>query len=297
MSSNFGYTTKQGLKQFVRNKTITLAAMFAITAMLIILGIFLSVILNLNSAISGVKDDYNSIELFLLDETTPERTEEIQREVATWENVAEVSFRDKDEALEQLKENWGENAYLLDALVENPLPNSIIINMDDLENAVDVANRGATLSGVEDVTFYRDTVDKLLTVTNGIQMGAVVLMIFLVIVSVVVVSNTIKLTVSARSEEIAIMRYIGATNGFIRGPFIVEGITIGLLSAIFSAIAVLGLYVFVSESYGMDAIALLSTSLVPITTVSIYVGVSFVVLGTTIGILGSLLSLRRFLDK
>ncbi len=297
MSSKLGYTTKQGLKQLFRNKTMTTTATFAITAMMLILGIFLAVILNLNAAISGVKDDYNSIELFLLDETTIERSQEIQEEVKLIDNVKTVEYRTKDVALEILKESWGENAYLLDSLGENPLPNSIIIEMDDLENAEEVAKHGETIEGVEDVTFYKDTVDRLLTVTNALQIGAGILMIFLVIVSIVVVSNTIKLTVAARKEEIMIMKYIGATNGFIRGPFVIEGISIGLISAVISGGIILLLYWQGVEKFGTDAITLLSTSLVNVSTLAIYVSVSFAVLGMLIGTFGSLLSMRRFLDK
>ncbi len=297
MSSKLGYTTKQGFKQLFRNKTMTSTATFAITAMLLILGIFLAVILNLNAAISGVKDDYNSIELFLLDETTIERSQEIKEEVKLIENVETVEYRTKEAALEILKESWGENAYLLDSLGENPLPNSIVIQMDDLENAEEVAEKGATIEGVEDVTFYKDTVDRLLTVTNALQIGALILMVFLIIVSIVVVSNTIKLTVAARKEEIIIMKYIGATNGFIRGPFIIEGISIGLMSAIISAGVILLLYWQGVEKFGTDVITLLSTSLVKVSTLALYIGISFAMLGVAIGIFGSLLSMRRFLDK
>ncbi len=297
MKNNSGYTIKQGLKQLFRNKPMTIAATFAITAMLLILGIFFAVILNLNAAISGIKDDYNNIELFLLEETTEERAEEIQEDIKDWNNVEDVGYRTKEEALEILKDRWGENAYLLDTLGDNPLPNSVLIYMEDLENAEDTVNKAKKLEGVEDVTFYKDTVDKLLSIANGFQIGTIILITFLVIVSVVVVSNTIKLTVFARSEEITIMRYVGATNGFIRGPFIVEGISIGIISAIISGGAILGLYFYVTKAFGTDAIALLSTSLVPISTLAIYISGTFLLLGVTIGTFGSLLSLRRFLEK
>ena len=297
MRNKLGYTLKQGLKQFFRNKTMTFAAAFAITAMLLILGIFFVVILNLNAAIMGVKDDYNSIELYLLDEITEKQAEEIQTEIKTWDNVRSVTYRDKDEAMKVLKENWGENAYLLDTLGENPLPNSIIINMDELENASVIAKKAGKIKGVEDVTFYKDTVERLISITNVIQIGALVLMGFLVIVSIVVVSNTIKLTVIARSEEIFIMRYIGATNGFIRGPFVIEGISIGVISSVIATALMLGLYYYITEVYGTGTIALLSKGMVPFAAIATYIPIIFASLGVAIGILGSMLSMRRFLKK
>ena len=103
--------------------------------------------------------------------------------------------------------------------------------ISDLESADQIAQQAATYDGIEDVKFYKDTVDKLLSATRYIQIAAVVVMVFLIIVSIVVVSNTIKLTVFNRAGEISIMKYVGATNWFIRGPFLAEGIIIGIISA------------------------------------------------------------------
>ncbi len=251
----------------------------------------------MNSIITGIQDDYNTIEVYLKDTTTSDRTIEIQEEIKTWDNVDTVTYRSKEDAMTILKDRWGENAYLLDSLGENPLPNSIVVTMDDLDLAGGVAEDAKKIEGIESVAFYKDTVDKLLTVTNSLQIGAVILMLFLVIVSVVVVSNTIKLTVVARSEEIIIMRYVGATNGFIRGPFLIEGIAIGLISAVISATCVLGLYSFILNTFGTEILAMLSTSLVPVRDLAVYVAAIFFGLGLFIGTWGSMLSMRRFLEK
>ncbi len=198
--------------------------------------------------------------------------------------------------MEILKKRWGENAYLLDSIVENPLPNSIIVTMTDLTKADDVADKAATLEGVEDVTYYKDTVDKLLRATRMMQIAALVIMAFLIIVSVVVVSNTIKLTVFNRSEEIEIMKYVGATNWFIRGPFMLEGIIIGAFSALLSAGIVTIVYERILDAIGSSVTSVLSMPLVPVSFLGLNLMWIFLALGISIGAWGSIVSMRRFLD-
>lgn len=187
---------------------------------------------NLNLFTEVVKQDYDQVEVFLLDDTTQEQAQNIMNEMEGYEGVSDVVYRSKDEALEIMKERWGESGYLLDSLGDNPLPASVLISVESIESAQSVSEYAGTLEGVEDVQFYQETVDKLTQITNFLQIGALIVMAFLIVVSVVVVSNTVKLTVFARAREIRIMKYVGATNWFIRGPFISEGIIIGLLAAL-----------------------------------------------------------------
>lgn len=275
---------------------MTLASVFAISAMLLILGLFLVIIININMMAESVKQDYNNVQVFLLDETTEEQCIELQNDIRNWDAVDTVEYRTKDQAMEVLKKRWGENAYLLDSIVENPLPNSIIITMTDLTKADEIADKAATLEGVEDVTYYKDTVDKLLRATRMMQIAALVIMAFLIIVSVVVVSNTIKLTVFNRSEEIEIMKYVGATNWFIRGPFMLEGIIIGAFSALLSAGIVTLVYTRVLDVIGTSVTSVLSMPLVPVSFLGLNLMWIFLALGVSIGAWGSIVSMRRFLD-
>ena len=227
----FFYTLKQAFLQVFRNRTMSIASIFAITAMLLILIIFFILVINVNTAAQMIQNDYDSIEIFLEDDMIKQDAQTIVDDISVREGVDEAYYKSRETAMDEFKARWGKNAYLLDSLKENPLPNSIVIMISDLEKATSLAETAATYDGVEDVKFYKDTVDKLLDATRFIQLAAVVIMVFLIIVSVVVVSNTIKLTVFNRSNEISIMKYIGATNWFIRGPFLAEGIIIGIISA------------------------------------------------------------------
>jgi len=296
MMSRFGYTIKQAFRQIFRNRAMTLASVFAITAMLLILGIFFLLIINVNTAAESVKKDYNTIEVFMLEETDETRTQQIINDVTTWPNVAAAVYRSKDQAMQILKDRWGDSAYLLDTLESNPLPNSIVITVADLESADKVAVKAKNIQGIEDVKYYKDTVDKLLKVTNGMKIAAMIIMAFLVVVSIVVVSNTIKLTVFARSEEITIMKYVGATNWFIRGPFLAEGIIIGIVSALVSVGMIALVYTRVIDTVGPGLVRILSVPLVPADFMIINLIYIFLSLGISIGAWGSIISMRRFLD-
>ncbi len=295
MVRRFFYTLKQAFIQVFRNKGMSAASIFAITAMLMILGLFFVIVININTAATMIKQDYDSIEVFLLDETTKKQAEQMADDLKDEDGVKNVTYRTKEDAMTEMKSRWGESGYLLDTLTENPLPNSLIIQIEDLESADAVATYAGTLEGIEDVKYYKETVDKLLGATKFIQLAALVIMAFLIVVSIVVVSNTIKLTVTNRSTEISIMKYVGATNWFIRGPFLVEGILIGLLSAVIS-VAVCGFaYYQIVELIGQDLFAVLSTPMVPVDFLVKHLIWIFGALGISIGACGSIISMRKFL--
>jgi cell division transport system permease protein len=296
MINRFGYTLKQAFRQIYRNRAMSLASIFAITAMLLILALFFILIINVNMASESVKSDYNTIEIWLLDTTTVDQSDTLVKDIENWSDVTTVEYRTKEDALTILKERWGDSGYLLDGLQENPLPNSIVITVDDIEKSAAVAVKAESLEGIEGVKYYKDTVDKLIRITNGMQLAAIVIMIFLVIVSVVVVANTIKLTVFARSDEITIMKYVGATSWFIRGPFLAEGILIGIISAAVS-VGIVGLiYSKVHAVIGTEFVTILSAPLVPVVFMVTNLFWIFIALGVSIGSWGSIVSMRKFLD-
>lgn len=296
MLSSLTYNLKQGFMQIFRNRGMSLASIFSITAMLLILGLFFVITVNINLFTEAVKQDYDQIEVFLKDSTTQDETMQMMARLEKKDGVSKVEYRTEEEALEIMKERWGESGYLLDSLGENPLPSSILITVDTLEEAGDVAEFAAEFDGVEDVQFYQETVEKLTAVTDFLQLAALVIMGFLVVVSVVVVSNTVKLTVFARAKEIEIMKYIGATNWFIRGPFLAEGILIGLLASAVSTAAIAALYGKIVATIGSQVLAIVSCPLIPVSYLTSHMVIIFLALGMSIGAWGSIVSMRRFLD-
>lgn len=294
--NKFMYSLKQSLKQMHRNKGMSFTSIFAITAMMIILGVFLAIIVNINMITEMIKGDYNNIEVFFKDTVAEDQVRAKQTEVEKWDKVDTATFRSKGEALNILKRRWGDNAYLLDGLAENPLPNSIVITVKNIEDADAIATKAESIEGAEDVNYYKDTIDKLVKFTNGFQIAAIVVMAFLIIISTVVVSNTIKLTVFNRADEIMIMKHVGATNWFIRAPFLLEGIIIGIISAILSSIIVTLIYAGASEFLEQELLSVLSAPLMPVTLIMKNIIIIFVSLGIGIGAAGSIISMRRFLD-
>ena len=290
------YTFKQSFIQFKRNLNMSLISIFAITCMLLILGLACILLINVNMAAETIKGDYDSIEVFLKDETKVQQADEMIADIKQQTGVSDAYYKSKEQAMEEFKTRWGDNSYLLDSLKENPLPNSIVVMIADLEQADDLAAYVGKMDGVEDVKYYKNTVDKLLDLTQLIRIVAVAIMVFLFIVCIIVVSNTIKLTVFNRAEEISIMKYIGATNWFIRGPFFGEGILIGIISAAISLGIIGVLYDRTVNILGDQLYSMLSMPMVSVEFVVTNFAWMFLALGVFVGACGSLISMRKFLD-
>lgn len=275
---------------------MTFASFFSITAMLLILGLFFIVVVNVNMVAENAKKQFDTIQVYLLEDTSEESVNQMIDKLEGMEQVTKAEYLSKEDALNEFKVKWGDKAYLLDGLSKNPLPNSIRIKLNDIEKAEAVVEKAKTFEGIEDIRYYQSTVDKLIHITDLIKIGASVIIVFLVVISVVVVSNTVKLTVLAREREISIMKYVGATNWFIRGPFLVEGIIIGFFSAGIAVALVAILYKKVLTLFSQDAFLLFSTSMVPEAFLVKNLVVIFMALGISIGAIGSIISMRRFLD-
>lgn len=291
-----GYNIRQALQQIWRNKGMSTASVFAITAMLLILGLFFVITVNINLFTEMLKNNYNEVEVFLNDDVKKSDAENIMKKIDAEPGVKSSAYRSKTEAMKIMKARWGENSYLLDSLGDNPLPSSVVVTVDSMSTADNVIKMVKGKDGVEDVKYYQETVKKLTKITNFLKLAAMIIMVFLIIVSIVVVSNTIKLTVFARAKEIEIMKYIGATNWFIRGPFLIEGILIGVISSAVSAVATFFIYREIISLVGKQFMTIMSSPLVPAGYLSVNLILIFLAIGVSIGACGSIVSMRKFLD-
>lgn len=291
-----GYNIRQALQQIWRNKGMSTASVFAITAMLLILGLFFVITVNINLFTEMLKNNYNEVEVFLNDDVKKSDAENIMKKIDAEPGVKSSAYRSKTEAMKIMKARWGENSYLLDSLGDNPLPSSIVVTVDSMSTADNVIKMVKGTDGVEEVKYYQETVKKLTKITNFLKLAAMIIMVFLIIVSIVVVSNTIKLTVFARAKEIEIMKYIGATNWFIRGPFLIEGILIGVISSAVSAVATFFIYREIISLVGKQFMTIMSSPLVPAGYLSVNLILIFLAIGVSIGACGSIVSMRKFLD-
>jgi len=296
MIRSFFYSIKQAFKQIGRNKSMAVTSLFSITAMLLILGLFFILVVNVNLLTESAKDQFDTVEIFILDSATEQEITDMKTDLEGHQNVSGVKYLSKEDAMHEMQGRWGDNAYLLEGLAENPLPRSLRITLTDVEKADSVVDHAEKYSCIEDVKYNKTEIEKILKITNAIQIGALVIIIFLIIVSVVVVSNTVKLTVLARGREITIMKYVGATNWFIRGPFLAEGIIIGVLAAVISSALISGLYFALTKGMAQQMLALFSSGLYPMISMSVNLSIIFLALGVSIGSMGSIISMRRFLD-
>lgn len=293
---SIGNAIKQAFRQIFRNRAMTFASLFSISAMLLILGLFFILVVNITMLTDSARKQFDTVQIYLSNDIRSDQTEKMMRDLSAMDQVGHVQYLSKEEAMDEFKVKWGDKAYLLENLTKNPLPDSIRVKAADLKLVGQIVKRIKTYDGVEDVKYYQTVVDKLLQITGFIKVGAMIIIIFLVTISVVVVANTVKLTVLAREKEISIMKYVGAANWFIRGPFLVEGMLIGSVSAGISAGLVGLLYIKIIEIFGQDTFLMFSTVMVPAGFLTVNLIWVFMSLGISIGAIGSIISMRRFLD-
>ena len=297
MIKNFAHSLKEAFQQMWRNKGMSVASIFSITCMLLILGLFFFLTVNVSFMSESIKTQFDTIEVFLFDDTSYDDALTMKGSLEGLNNVASVEYIGKDQAMEEFKESWGDKGYMLDGLASNPLPNSLRVKLVNLDGGELVATVCRGFEGVEDVRYYQSEVNKILAITEALQKVAMVVIAFLVIVSVVVVSNTVKLTVMARKDEIMIMKYVGATNWFIRGPMLLEGVVMGLFSAIIGGVLCSFAYFRINTLFGEQVYALFSASLVDPYFMIVNLAVIFAALGISIGAFGSIISMRRYLNE
>ncbi|NLY84870.1 MAG: ABC transporter permease [Tissierellia bacterium] len=287
---------KQGFQGMWRNRGMGIASVSSISAVLLILGVVLILILTINNIVLETKTKFDEIQIYLEDGLSNADYDRIENRIRDMEGVLSLVFISKEQGLEIMKEGWEEEAYLLEGLEENPLQDSYIIQLLDIKYAEEIVSNLRNIEGIEDVKYYQDVIDKLMLVANYIRFGGIVIIGALMLVSIFIISNTIKVTVTARRREINIMKYVGATNGYIRGPFIIEGILFGLIGAAVSILIIKFGYEYFFKSVNDKLYLLFTVYLVPPTLLIKDIAIIFTAIGVGIGALGSLVSLKRFLN-
>lgn len=282
------------LKSLKRNKTITLASIITVSATLFIFGVFLLVAQTINMGVQSVESKVE-IKAYLLDEITSAEKDNVYNIIMGVDGVKEVTYETKEEAFEKFKERLGENNAILTGFSEdrNPLPNSYVITLKEPEAAIRVEEALTDVRGVEDVGNERETVEKIITLARLIRTIGVVIFIILVLVSLFLISNTIKLTVYSRRREIGIMKFVGATDWFIRWPFLIEGMIMGVVGGFIAVAVVYFAYnlIYVDVTKTMFYAELISPSYI-LNNFTWQFGLT----GLFIGAMGSFIALKRFLD-
>ncbi|AIF53615.1 permease-like cell division protein FtsX [Pelosinus sp. UFO1] len=286
------YFIREAVSSLRRNGLMSFASVSTVALSLLILGMFLVMVLNLNNMASTLESQVQ-ISVYLQDGLSEHEMREVGTRITKLPGVVQVNFIDKEEAMKRFKQRLGEQQSLLNALGEaNPLPNAFEVKVDRTDRVKPVAQAITQLKGVENAKFGQEVVEQLFALTRMVRIFGLVIILFLALAALFIISNTIRITVFARRKEIGIMKYVGATNWFIRWPFLLEGMMLGFGGAL---VAVLCL----NETYGVlihqvyESLAFLP--LIPQYPFITNISVVLLVTGTVIGALGSTISLRRFM--
>lgn len=301
--TNVGYSFKEAISHFFRNWTTSLGAVITIFLSLFIIGLFIMGSAMLNSVIGTVEDQV-VINAFISDDADQADVQAFEAELKTWNNVKSVIYKDKDDALAEYTSKMSGNADATMSALDgqNPLPASFAIEMDDpskVESTAQKLKKNADFQKIADdgdvnasVLYGQEEVSRLFQVTNYIRIAAVVLVGLLTFIAFIFINNTIRLSITARRREIAIMRLVGASNGFIRGPFITEGVLQAILGSLLS-IGVLELLRNLMIPRLQESIGWMSFALPMQYYLVTYA--ALILVGVIIGLFGSAIAMRRYL--
>lgn len=283
-----------GLK---RNFGMGVASIFSIASMLVLFGIVLLTVVNINASIFHTSSLVDKVAFFIKDEATAKDVNEFIKDIGDYDGVVDVKYISKEDALESMKQKLGSDGDSLEILKDdNPLPPSIIVELRELSQMNDFVSAFKDYSVVYKVNYHYDLVNKMNRITNGIKYGGVFIIAVLLIVSIIIMHNTIKIAVSNRKEEIEIMRYVGASQGYIRGPFLIEGILIGVIGAALAALIVIYGYKYFFSNVNLKVFSMLNITLAKPELIVANILISFLAIGGGVGYLGSLFSTKRFIE-
>ena len=291
----FSYLIKEGFKSTFKQKKMTSASIIIMCATMFIFGLFFVIGENVNSIITQLENE-QGIQIFIDEDATDEEIQTLGNQIRAINGVNRVTFVSKEDALNSMKTTLGDESLFEGWDEENPFPASYFVTLTELSLNEQVQTEINKLDNVDEIESQNTTINRLRSLANGIQITTVVILALLIIISIFIIAYTIKLTVHARRREISIMKYVGATNGFIRGPFIVEGIIIGVISAIITLV-ILGLAynAVMSKIGGSVLIQEMGFGLLSFSDMFYLVLTVYLILGVGIGVLGSVISMRKYL--
>ena len=291
----FGYLIGEGFSNVFKNKKSTGASLMIMCATMIIFGIFLILGENINHFVDQVKSE-QGFQVFLKTDATDEEAQKVGEEIIAVDGVSTAEFKDKTYALNTMKEKLGDKSELIDGYGADYFPTSYVVTLTDLNLSKDVQEKILKIENVDKITSSDKTVSTLLSLAKGIKLVTGIILVLLIIISIFIISNTIKLTVHARRKEISIMKYVGATNNFIRWPFIVEGMIIGVFASAISIVLVGGAYSLLAEqAVNASFMQTINMSLVGFKDMISSIIFVYMLLGIGIGALGSVISMRKYL--
>lgn len=296
--SSFGYLIKEGAKNIYVNRLMSFASIGTLVACMLLIGSSLLFSMNVNSVV-GYVEQQNEVVVEIYDDVTDEELMDVDAQIALIDNIYDSMYVSKEALLEEQKVLWGDSAILLDGFDDdNPLFNSYRLKIKDMSSLSSTVMKLESIEGVTRVSAPTEVADIVTSIKKSVSVGGMFIVAILLVVSLVIIANTIKVTVFNRRKEINIMKYVGATDSFIRLPFFVEGFLLGALSAL-TAFGLLWLgydYVLQLVSQNPSAwITQMYANMIPFESVALELFAWFSGGGVTIGVFGSMFFVNRYL--
>lgn len=286
------YFIKETYKSIRRNGFMSFASISTVAVSLLVLGMFLMIFLNTNNLAQYLENQVQ-ISVYMQDSATDKELASVKDKLTKMPGVVKVTQVNKQQALERFKKRLGDQEQLLNSLgKENPFPNSFEVQVDNPDRIKVLTPQIGQLPKVETAKFGQEVVEHLFQLTKILRLGGIVLVAFLAMATLFIISNTIRLTVFARRKEVIIMKYVGATDWFIRWPFLLEGMTLGFFGAVVAFVLINSIYASLLDRIHATLAFL---PLLPTSPLLLYVDLFLLAAGTGIGALGSYISLRKFL--
>ncbi len=292
MKNKAGYYIKEGVGSIFTHGFMSFASVCITVACLIVMGCFSLLALNVNFIIKDFEDE-NVVLAFVDENYTTEMAQELESDIRATEHVKEVEFISREKAYKNFVSKYDDRSAFSD-IDSQVLRDRYAVYLDDIENTSLVQQQLKKIPGLVDINANLKIAKAFVTTRNIVSAVSIVLVVILIIVSLFIMSNTVKLTTFDRRDEIGIMKMVGATNSFIRWPFVLEGFVLGLIGSLVAYIAQWGIYELVTDliqtNYKVSFITLM-----PFSTVAIPLLVVFLVIGFGVGIGGSVMAIKNYL--
>ena len=293
--NRLGYLIGEGFSNVFKNKKSTMASIIIMCATMIIFGLFLIIGENVNHFVDNLKLQ-QGFQVFMKEDATQEEMDKVKEDIRALDGISTIEFVSKEQGLNTMKEKLKDEKGVLDGFNVQKIKASYIVKVTDLELSKTIQSEVEKIDNVVKITNSNETAMKLISIAKVIRIATGVILLLLIIISTFIISNTIKLTVHSRRKEISIMKYVGATNSFIRWPFIVEGIVIGIISSIISIIIVGGTYnIITTKMAESDFVRVMGMNLVGLNEMLTSIILVYLILGIGIGTVGSVVSMRKYL--
>lgn len=295
-NGSLGYLTREGFRNLYVNRLMSIASISVLFSCMVMIGAAFMIMVNINMFIGSVEDQ-NVIMVFVEDEATEEQTKALGESIKAQDNVSKCTFISRESSFEQLKNDMGDSSVLFEGLDSNPLPDAYEVVLEDQELFDETVESLAKLDNVLHIRENRQLAAKLSGLRNTVSYVSIGIISLLLIVSLFIVSNTIRITMDSRRLEINIMKSVGATRWFIRWPFMVEGMMLGVISGVLALLAVWAIYAAVSRSLVSMLSGLGMTGVAPFGKYALILLAVFLGLGLVAGAFGSAVSITRYLRE